>query len=138
MNTLSKDIFDEKDTAIIMTMCMRLSQDNAMIWLKANGFKMGLSTYEQRKSRIKKSADYFQRKAITDGLWAQHWERIMQMETILKNTWEDYHEEKDRYKRAKIGKILAEMQPILSNYYSMNQAIIENDVRLKQVLKSKR
>ena len=114
-------------------MVMRLSIKNSLEYLQSHGYKIALSTYKKDKSIITKNSEKRKFELIRTGLWEQHIERINQIETSLKLAWENYHQEKSPFNKVKILSIITAMQPLLSQYYSASQSIIENDTELKKL-----
>ena len=124
---------NDRQNLIIHTMVMRLSIKNSLEYLQSHGYKIALSTYKKDKSIITKNSEKRKFELIRTGLWEQHIERINQIETSLKLAWENYHQEKSPFNKVKILSIITAMQPLLSQYYSASQSIIENDTELKKL-----
>ncbi len=65
-----------------------------------------------------------------EGLWVQHLQRIDTLEIIIKLSWENYHHlanEKSYLQAQKVLDSIADMQPLLSQYYEASQGVIEYD-----------
>ena len=124
---------NDRQNLIIHTMVMRLSIKNSLEYLQSHGYKIALSTYKKDKSIITKNSEKRKFELIRTGLWEQHIERINQIETSLKLAWENYHQEKSPFNKVKILSIITAMQPLLSQYYSASQSILENDTELKKL-----
>jgi hypothetical protein len=56
-------------------------------------------------------------------------ERIDQLETIMKFSWQNYHRAATPVVRQRILDSISAIQPLLSAYYSASQEVIEHDVK---------
>ena len=119
--------FNDVEICMVHTMVMRLSEKESLAYLKANGFEIASPTYYKYKAKIKGSANNRKFELMREGLWEQHLERIDQLETILKLSWENFHREKDAYKKQRILDSIAAIQPMLSAYYQATQTVLEYD-----------
>lgn len=124
----------DRETYVVHTMVMRLSEENALRYLESKNHKIKVATLRAAKKKIRDSADKRKFDLIRDGLWEQHIARIDNLELTLREAWINYNKEKDPYKATKILSIIASIQPLLSNYYSQSQQVIENDAELKKLL----
>ena len=125
--------FTDSQISIVHTMVMRLSEKDSLDYLKKRGHEIKLRTLQKAKKKIRESANQRKFELARTGLWEQHLERIDQLETSLKLSWENYNEEKDPYKKVKILEIISSIQPLLSNYYSRSQDIVVNDSELRKL-----
>ena len=108
---------------------MRLSEKDSLKWLKMHGHDIKQATYHKVKKKIKDSTDKRKFELSREGLWEQHLERIDQLETALKLTWENYHLEIDASKKVRIIETIVSIQPLLSMYYQASQKVVEHDVK---------
>ena len=108
---------------------MRLSEKESLSWVKTHGQEMEKSTFYKIKAQVKGSADKRKFELTKEGLWEQHLERIDQLETALKLTWQNYHREKDPSKKVRILETVVNMQPLLSMYYQASQKVIQHDAK---------
>lgn len=115
-------------------MIMRLSEKESLEYLKKKGHEVKLRTLQKAKKKIRESTDKRKFELATSGLWEQHLERIDHLEFHLKEIYVNYNKEKDPYKKCKILEFAVSIQPLLSNYYSSSQKVVENDVELRKIL----
>ncbi len=59
------------------------------------------------------------------GFQDQHLDRIDNTELCLKLTWENYHLERDPFKKFQMLKDIIMVQPYLSSYYEASKLIVE-------------
>jgi len=123
----------DTEILIVHTMVMRLSEKESLEYLKKKGHEIKLRTLQKAKKKIRDSTNQRKFELARNGLWEQHLERLDQLETILKLAWENYNLEKEPFKRIKILEIISSIQPLLSNYYSLSQRVVENDTELKKL-----
>ena len=114
-------------------MCMRLSEKHSLKWLKAHGHEIKPATFYKIKAHIKSSTEKRKFELSKEGLWEQHLERIDQLETALKLTWENYHTETDASKKVRIIETAVSIQPLLSMYYQASQKVIQHDAKKQSI-----
>lgn len=66
------------------------------------------------------------------GFQDQHLDRIDNTELCLRLMWENYHLEKDPFKRFQMLKDIILVQPYLSAYYETTNLIVEKQKRQQQ------
>jgi hypothetical protein len=108
---------------------MKLSTKESLAWLEAHGNQMSESNYYKIKAKINATTEKRKFDLVRKGLFEQHIERIDQLETILKLSWENYHRETNAFRKQKILESIANLQPLLSKYYESSQMIIEHDAK---------
>lgn len=108
---------------------MRLSVRESLAWLSSHGHDMKEAKYHRLKAKIEASVDKRKFNLMSKGLLEQHFERIDQLETIQKLSWENYHREVNPYRKTKILESIRTIQPLLSAYYNATQDVIEYDIR---------
>lgn len=93
------------------------------------GDEMTRSRYWHIRGRVKGTALKRKFDAMNEGLLAQHFERIDQLETIITISWENFHRVnvKNPLGAQKILDSIANIQPLLSQYYEDTQYVIENE-----------
>ena len=125
-------ILSDTEKAVVETIRMRLSIEQALRYMKDNGFLISRATYFRHKKRLveKKLQRLYHMANI--GFEEQHLERIDGLELIEKKMWEEYNKEKDPWKRVQILKDIAQVQPYLSAYYDATKYVI-NDKTIKSV-----
>lgn len=123
--------FNDVDDLIRQTMAMRLSEKNSLKWLKSHGHDIAVSTYWQHRGKIKASTQKRKFMIMSEGLLTQHLERIDQLETILKISWENFHRvnEKNPLGAQRILDSITQIQPMLSQYYEETQYVVENEAK---------
>ena len=84
-------MFTDRESLVIQTMAMRLDTPNALQWLAKRGHPIVESTYYQDKKKLQTRGDTRKYELMKEGLWTQHLERIDQLETVIKLSWENYH-----------------------------------------------
>ncbi len=133
--------FTEQDTLVIQCMAMRLTNDESLRWISGHGHAISQSTLTRTKDRVRTNSEKRKHMAMAEGLLTQHFERIDQLETILKLSWENYHRVLSGMNDAKENKAkaysvstaqrilesIASIQPLLSRYYETTQGVIEFD-----------
>ena len=127
---MSTHMFTDRENLVIQTMAMRLDPDNALSWLAARGHKISRATFYEDKKKLDSRSQARKFELMGDGLWVQHLERIDQLETIIKLSWENYHHLAKDLKWPQAQKVLdsiADLQPLLSQYYEASQGVIEYD-----------
>lgn len=123
-------MLSEVEVLVIETMVMRLGITASLAWLKSHGHEMKHANYYKIRARIQATSDKRKFDFIRQGgLYNQHMERIDQLETILRLSWENFHREGDNFKRQKILESITMLQPLLSKYYEATQYIIEHEAK---------
>lgn len=121
--------FNDRQTLVLHCMVMRLSEKDSLKYMKAHGYDISRDTLYEEKKNIKGAANQRRFELIKEGLFEQHLERIDQLETVLKLSWENYHAERRPFHRQKILDSIMTIQPLLSTYYHATQRVIEEDAR---------
>ncbi len=110
---------------------MRFNEHDSLEWIRSHQTNrqkpMEVRQFYRIKGKLKGSTQKRKFELQKKGLWDQHIERIDQLETILKLSWENYHREQNPTRRQHILDSIAGIQPLLSAYYSASQEVIEND-----------
>lgn len=123
---------EEEKRLVLHTICMRMSEREALVYLKTRNHEMGVNKYYNLKEEIKTTkVTTLQNIALHDGLIEQHLDRINTLEVIEHELWLTFNSEPDNYKRASILTKIAEMQPYISGAYDMTRVIMEKQVELK-------
>lgn len=125
-------MFNDLEVLIVQTQVMRLTEKESIAWLKAHGQDVALSTFYRIKGLIKSSTDKRKFELMRNGLLEQHFERIDQLETILKLSWENYHRTDKIMEKQKILDSIMNIQPLLSKYYEATQLVSEHDAKRVQ------
>ena len=123
---------EEEKRLVLHTICMRMSEREALVYLTTRNHKMGVNKYYNIKEEIKTTkVKTLQNIALHDGLVEQHLDRIHTLEVVEHELWLSFNQETDNYKRASILVKIAEMQPYISGAYDMTRVIMEKQVELK-------
>ena len=122
---------NDSEVLVLQTIVMRFNEHDSMAWIQSHQTNrkkpMEVRQFYRIKGKLKGSTQKRKFELQKIGLWEQHIERIDQLETILKLSWENYHREQNPTRRQSILDSIAGIQPLLSAYYSASQEVIEND-----------
>ena len=121
---------NDSEILVMQTIVMKLNEKESLAWIRSHQEtkkKMEIRTFYRIKGKLKSTTEKRKFELQKNGLWEQHLERIDQLETALKFSWENYHREQDPSKRQRILDSIAAIQPLLSTYYSATQEVIEQD-----------
>ena len=117
---------EEEKRLVLHTICMRMSEREALVYLKTRKHEMGTTKYHKLKQEIKESkVETLKDIALHDGLVEQHLDRIHNLEVIEHELWIAFNQEPDNYKRASILTKIAEMQPYISGAYDMTRVVMK-------------
>ncbi|HET9807903.1 MAG TPA: hypothetical protein VFP49_13450, partial [Nitrososphaeraceae archaeon] len=119
-------ILSDTEKAVVETIRMRLSTEQALQYLKDNGFYVSRATYFRRKKKLEEKKLERLYHMANLGFEYQHLDRIDGLELIEKKMWEEYNKEKGSWKRVQILKDIAEIQPYLSAIYEANKFVIDD------------
>ena len=104
---------------------MRLNEEQALTYLKANGHEMSRATYYRIKGRLQATKMQRIYEIGKRGFVEQHLERIDQLEFIMQELWKCYFREQSPSKKANILMMLVETQPYLSAYYDATRQVMK-------------
>lgn len=119
------NVISDRQKAVLETMKMRLSTNQALKYLKDVGCNISERTLRNDKNKLNdlKLTRLYHIAKI--GFVDQHLEKIDKLELIEKKMWEEYHKEPSPYKRVDILVQIANVQPFLSAYYDSTRYVIE-------------
>ncbi len=123
-------MFTDRQTLVIQTMAMRLDPPQAMQWIGSRGHKISRATYYKDVKALSTRGQKRKFELMGEGLWVQHLQRIDTLEIVIKLSWENYHHLANLKQYLQAQKVLdsiADMQPLLSQYYEASQGVIEYD-----------
>ena len=123
--TIKSSILNDRQKAVIETIRMRLNEKQSLEYLKEVGFDIGPATYYREKRKVESMKLKRLYHIAKIGFQDQHLDRIDNTELCLKLMWENYHLEKDPFKRFPMLKDIIIVQPYLSTYYETTKLIIE-------------
>jgi len=122
---------NDTEILVMQTMVMRLNEVDSLAWIHAHQEnvkkKMDRQRFYRIKGKLKSTTEKRKFELQKQGLWEQHLERIDQLETAIKFSWENYHREQNPTRRQKILDSIVAIQPLLSTYYAATQEVIEHD-----------
>jgi hypothetical protein len=111
---------------------MRLTEKQALAYLKEVGFEMSDTTWYREKNKVEKLKLKRLYHIAEIGFQDQHLDRIDNTELCLKLMWENYHLEQDPFKRFQMLKDIILVQPYLSAYYETTKLIVEKQQQQQQ------
>src|SRR5918911_2240555 len=122
---INLSVLSDTEKMVVNCTIMRLKENEALHYLKSNGYEMSRMTYYRIKSRVeeKKLARLHEIGKI--GFVHQHIERIDQLELIQREMWKLYDQEKEPRHKAAILEKIANVQPYLSAYYEATKMVIK-------------
>ena len=109
-------ILSDTEKAVVETIRMRLSTEQALQYMKDNGFCVSRATYFRHKKKLEEKKLQRLYHMATLGFEYQHLDRIDGLELIEKKMWEEYTKEKGSWKRVQILKYIAEVQLICPQF----------------------
>ena len=92
---------NDSELLVMQTIVMRLNEKESLAWIRSHQDtkkKMEVRSFYRIKGKIKASSEKRKFELQKNGLWEQHLERIDQLETALKFSWENFHRETDASK----------------------------------------
>jgi hypothetical protein len=122
------NMLSDTEKAIVETIRMRLSTEQALQYLKDSGFSISRATYFRHKKKLEEKKLERLYHIANIGFEYQCLDRIDGLELIEKKMWEEYNKEKTPWKRVQILKDIAEIQPYLSSIYESSKLIIDNKI----------
>ena len=130
--TFKSNIISERQKAVIETIRMRLTEKQALAYLKEVGFEMSDTTWYREKNKVEKLKLKRLYHIAQIGFQDQHLDTIDNTELCLKLMWENYHVEQNPFKRFQMLKDIISVQPYLSAYYETTKLIVEKQKRQEQ------
>ena len=122
---------NDSEILVMQTIIMKLNEPESLAWIRSHQSNrkkpMEVRSFNRIKGTLKSTTDKRKFELQKQGLWQQHIERIDQLETILKFSWQNYHRANDPIKKQRILDSIVSIQPLLSVYYSASQEVIETD-----------
>ena len=122
---------NDSEILVMQTTVMKLNEQESLAWIRSHQTSrqkpMEIRTFYRIKGKLKSLTDKRKFDLQKQGLWEQHLERIDQLETILKFSWQNYHRTTDTMNKQRILESITAIQPLLSSYYGASQEVIETD-----------
>jgi len=130
--TNKTNIVTDRQKAVLETMRMRLTEKEALEYLRNAGFEMSDTTWYREKKQLEEMKLKRLYHIAKIGFEDQHLQRIDICELIEKLMWQNMKEEKDPYKRNEILKDILSMQPLLSTYYESTKEVMKESDYMKR------
>ena len=122
---------NDSEILVMQTVVMKLNEAESLAWIRSHQTSrqkpMEVRTFYWIKGKLKSLTDKRKFDLQKQGLWEQHLERIDQLETILKFSWQNYHRTTEPMNKQRILESITAIQPLLSAYYGASQEVIETD-----------
>jgi hypothetical protein len=125
------NILTERQKAVVETIRTRLTEKEALEYLRNAGFETSDTTWYREKKQLEKMKLKRLYHIAKIGFEDQHLERIDNCELIQKLMWQNVREEKDPYKRNQILKDILSLQPYLSTYYEATKDVMKESDFMK-------
>ncbi|HET6717874.1 MAG TPA: DUF4756 family protein [Nitrososphaeraceae archaeon] len=119
-------LLSDTEKAVVETIRMRLSTEQALQYMKDIGFSVSRATYFRHKKKLEEKKLERLYHMANLGFEYQHLDRIDGLELIEKKMWEEYNKEKDPWKRVQILKDIAQLQPYLASIYDSTKFVVDN------------
>ena len=123
--TIKSNVVNERQKAVIETIRMRLTEKQSLEYLKEVGFEIGPATFYREKKKVEELKLKRLYHIAKIGFQDQHLDRIDNTELCLKLMWQNYHLEKDPFRRFQMLKDIIMVQPYLSAYYETTKLIVD-------------
>ena len=123
--TFKSNIITERQRAVLETIRMKLSERQALSYLKEVGFEMSDTTWYREKNKLEKMKLKRLFHIAQIGFQDQHLETIDQYELGFKLMWQNVLRERDPYKQNSMIKDILLLKPYLSAYYEATKLIID-------------
>jgi|SRR5215208_3943387 len=138
--SLMSTMLSDTEKAVVETIRMRLTTDQALQYLKDNEFHLSRASYFRHKKKLeeKKLKRLYEIGKI--GFQDQHLETIDQYEMGFKMMWQNVLRERDPYKQNSMIKDILLLKPYLSSYYEATKLIVEklqkqqNEIELNNII----
>ena len=118
-------MLSDTEKAVVETIRMRLTTDQALQYLKDNEFHLSRASYFRHKKKLEQMKLKRLYHIAQIGFQDQHLERIDTYEMGFKMMWQNVLLEKDPYKCNSMIKDILLLQPYLSSYYEATKLIID-------------
>ena len=123
-----------KETAIIQSKLMFQKDFTlALRWLETKGFKMSRTAYYDNLKRLN-NAGAERLFEIGKHFPAFHADEIEKFLMIESQLYEQYYQEKEPLNKARILKMIADIQPLITSLYDSTQYVLEANANFKNIL----
>ena len=123
--TFKSNIISERQRAVLETMRMRLTERQALAYLKEVGFEMSDTTWYREKNKLEKMKLQRLYHIAKIGFQDQHLETIDQYELGFKMLWQNVLREQNPYRQNIMIRDILLLKPYLSAYYEATKLIID-------------
>lgn len=118
-----------KESAIIQSKLMfKKDYKLALTWLETKGYKMGSNQYYS-KLRMLDSQGAERLFDIGKNFPAFHADEIEKFLMIESQLYEQYYQEKEPLNKARILKMIADIQPLITSLYDSTQYVLEANAK---------
>ena len=115
----------DTEKAVIETMRMRLTTDQALQYLKDNEFPLSRASYFRYKKKLEEKKLKRLYEIAKIGFQDQHLETIDQYEMGFKMMWQNVLREQNPFRQNVMIKDILLLKPYLSAYYEATKLIID-------------
>ena len=123
--TFKSNIISERQRAVLETMRMRLTERQALAYLKEVGFEMSDTTWYREKNKLEKMKLQRLYHIAKIGFQDQHLETIDQYELGFKMLWQNVLREQNPYRQNIMIRDILLLKPYLSAYYEATKLMID-------------
>lgn len=123
-----------KETAVIQSKLM-FQKDYllALKWLETKGYKLSRTSYYDNLKRLNDSGAE-RLFSIGQHFPAFHADEIEKFLMIESQLYEQYYQEKEPLNKARILKMVADIQPLITSLYDSTQYVLEINAKFKDIL----
>ena len=123
--TLNSRLLSERTKAVLETMRMRLTEEQALAYLKGVGFECSHATLYREKNKLEKMKLQRLYHIAKIGFQDQHLETIDEFHMGFRMMWKNVLREQDPYKQNSMIKDILLLKPYLSAYYEATKYVVE-------------
>ena len=120
-----KTSISDRQKVVLETMYKHYTNDQALEFVRAQGYNITERTLQRDRKVIKKSALPRLYQIAKIGFEDHFVSRIEKLDLIEKEMWKNYNEITDPYKRILSLERIANVQPIISAYYDSSRYVLE-------------
>ena len=118
-------MLSDTDKAVLETIRMRLTTDQALQYLKDNEFPLSRASYFRHKKKLEEKKLKRLYEIAKIGFEDQHLETIDEFHLGFRMMWKNVLREQDPYKQNSMIKDILLLKPYLSAYYEATKYIVE-------------
>jgi hypothetical protein len=121
--------YDTVKALVMRCMLMRFNERESLEYVREQGYQLSRAEYYRIKKRIQDSK-FDRLNQIAKGFVDHHLERLDTLELINHEMWTSYR--KGDYKAMDALSNIAEIQPIVSNYFDASKTVMEDEIDRKR------